>query len=55
METLDPHFILSNGMLAGDFALLYVIGYNSKRSKKSKTEEKEETSSSSESGGEEDT
>lgn len=35
-ESIHPHFILENGMRAGDFALAYIQGHHKKRQDKHK-------------------
>lgn len=34
--TIDPHHVLKNGMVAGDFALKYISGHHRKRQTKNK-------------------
>ena len=33
---IDPHHVLSNGMVAGDFALKYISGHHKKRQNKNR-------------------
>jgi hypothetical protein len=33
---IDPHHVLENGMMAGDFALKYISGHHKKRQEKHK-------------------
>lgn len=33
---MDPHYVLSNGMIAGDFALRYISGHHKKRQDKNR-------------------